>query len=349
VFLAKQGVRYVRGMRYFDDYREALEPGDIHEASLDGKPPDAGGDELPFGHLEDRRFEILVYRLKCAEMEDRNHHVRLMQGGRERGRDVIVYTAEGALAEIVQCKIYRDRIPGPQVLRELVKIALHAYLDPTLLGVGPIDHELWCPGGLTETAAKLFDAWPTTWTEAALAPEAAKVLAKYAAFDELEWETVRDFVVTTFSARIRPSTREGVAITTLVRQNISIYEAFFQGTVVMKKEQVAGALEDVIRRVMAEKEHYLNDADARHILDRIVSFSPEERLVSNSSIVLGLRPELVSRFRRDEYLRFAKHLVEGLYGLINIVMSVCARIQSNTGGDSSRFSGACDAKEPESS
>jgi len=48
----------------FDD---ALDPDEANAPALI-RAPDPGGDVLPFGHLEYRRFEILVYRLKYVEL-----------------------------------------------------------------------------------------------------------------------------------------------------------------------------------------------------------------------------------------------------------------------------------------
>ena len=316
-------------MRYFADFRDALESGEIERADSDAKPRDTGGDCLPFDHLEDRRFEVLAYRLRCATLDDRANRVRLMQGTGERGRDILVYTVAGRLAAIIQCKKYRDRMDGPVVVRELLKLAFHAVIDPTVLGSDAVSYELWCPGGLTEPAAKLLDSWPLDWTEARLAPEAAKVLQKYAAFDELTWDSAKTFVTTTFPQLVRPRDVDGLAISALVRNNRDIYGAFFQGMLVMEKEHVERSVEDVIRRVMGEQSRVLTDGDARHVLDRISSFGVDERIVSNCALVMGLKPELVSRFRRGEYETFATHLVQGLFGLIQVVMNACSRIQGD--------------------
>lgn len=70
---------------YFPGFHDALDLAEADAQPL-AKPSDAGGDALPFAHLEDRRFEVLVYRLKDAEMRPRGHRVTLMQGvGRRSG------------------------------------------------------------------------------------------------------------------------------------------------------------------------------------------------------------------------------------------------------------------------
>jgi hypothetical protein len=311
----------------FAGYEDALEPSEIAAVAGEAKPVDPGGDCLPFDHLEDRRFEILSYRLLCAELNDQAHRVRLMQGSGERGRDVLIYDDAGRLATIAQCKKYQDRLDRPLLLRELLKLALHAHLDGSLLGSASLNYEIWCPGGLTEPAARFVDAWPAEWTETTLATEAAKVLRKFAAFAELTWESAKDFVTRAFPARMRVRHVDGFSISARVRKYPGIYESFFEGKLVMRKEHVDEAIEGTIRRVMGEKSRYLEDGDARHVLDRIVSFGADERLVSNSTVLLGLKPDLIARFRRGEYDTFVKHLIEGLYGLMKLVMDALGRIQ----------------------
>jgi len=313
----------------FADYEDAFDPGEVTGTVPEPKPVDPGGDALPFEQIEDRRFEVLTYRVQCADLDDRGHRVRLMQGSGERGRDVLIYDDTGRLKRIVQCKNYRDRITRPLLVRELLKLAFHAHLDPTIIDATTIGYELWCPGGLTEPAAKLVDTWPRGWTEELLGPEAVKVLRNYAAFDEINWGNAKGFVTDRFAQQVKVVHLDRTTITARVRKHADIYAAFFEGKLVMEKEHVEVVFEDVLRRVMGDQARYLQDADARHILDRITSFPQDERLVFNNAMVMGLRAELVARFRRDEYEAFAKHMIQGLYGLVQVVMSACARIQGD--------------------
>lgn len=61
------------------------------------------------------------------------------------------------------------------LLDELIKLALHNHREPSLLGEGPIIYELWCPGGLTESAAKILDTWPRQWTADKLSGSANRI------------------------------------------------------------------------------------------------------------------------------------------------------------------------------
>lgn len=311
----------------FTHYREALDVAELRESDA-ARAPDTGGDCLPFDHLEDRRFEILVYRLQCAEHDDRAKRVRLMRGTGDRGRDVLVYGATGRLERIGQCKHYRDSVTRPMLIRELLKLAFHAAIDRSIVppDADVIGYDIWAPGGLTEPAAAFVDTWPAEWTAPVLELEVDRVLREYAAFDELRWDEVKDFVAA-LRGRFRLRHWGRLDISALVRKHTDIYAAFFEGSVVMRKEDVAESLEEIVRRTTGEQVRYANDRDARHVLDRITSFGADERLVSSSALVMGLKPQLVSRFKRGEYERFAKHLIEGIAGLIMVVVDACNRIQ----------------------
>lgn len=310
-------------MAYFQGFQDALEPEEAVQLSV-GKATDAGGDSLPFNHLEDRRFEILVYRLKYIELATGGERVTLMQGVGERGRDIVVYSAAGAVTQIIQCKNYGKRFTAPELRKELVKIALHNHLDPSIFGDGVVAYELWCPGGLTEPAAKLLDTWPRGWTAQAVAEDAVEVIGSYSAFKGMDWDAVGEAVVSRFQSIVRPSYRDGIIISALVRKHHSIHDAFFQGKIVMERDETLEA----VRRAVAEGFGVLTDKDIKHIIERLASFPPEKRIVHMSGYVMGLSRKLVSRFNSKEYEAFAKHSVQPTTGIIQVVQNACARLAS---------------------
>jgi hypothetical protein len=308
--------------KYFSSFQDALGQAEIE--ATPSKEIDAGGDVLPLGHLDDRRFEILVYRLKYAELKETDQRVTLMQGVGERGRDVIVYSSEGSLLAIVQCKQLLNKFSAPALKRELLKIALHHHLDNTVLGTEPVEYELWCPGGLTEPAARILDAWPKSWTVAAVGDDALEVIEEFAAFKHIEWSKVGAQIVEELGRLLRPRHVTAINMTTRIRGYLPVYEAFFQGKVVMARDDVKTSL----RELLAEAQGFsaLGDKDAKHVLDRITSFTPDTRHVHTFGYVMGLPPELVSKFNRKEYAAFAKHQMEGLTGIVQVVLQVCSRL-----------------------
>ena len=219
-------------------------PSETRSGLSDGKPPpsDTGGDSLPFSHLDAERFESLVYQLKSAEFVVKGHKVRRTQGGGDRGLDVVVYSSSGKMVQVVQCKNYKERFDAPALRKELVKLALNSYCDASLLDIDPvvrtISYELWCPGGLTDPAASFINTWPKDWTAAGLAKDAANVIKSNARFKNIDWNMAGERVVSEFKARVRPSYFEGADISQRVRGNLSVYEGFFQGKVVVPRDDL---------------------------------------------------------------------------------------------------------------
>ncbi|MEP7125045.1 MAG: hypothetical protein ABJE95_29210, partial [Byssovorax sp.] len=258
-------------MRYFSNSQDDLDLVELEPVPETEKAHTAPGDSLSFDGLEDRRFEVLAYKLTAAEPGGARAH--LMSGVRDKGRDIIVYSDAGKLVAIKQCKKYRDRLDEPTVRREMLKLAIHSYREPAILGSGPVVYELWCPGGLFETAESLFLEWPNRWTEMLLASDAAKVLREYAAFGELVWDDVKEYIVTKFPRIVTPGRLGALDISGRVRNHPTIFEEFFQVTSVMRTQDVRDFFSQL---GIAE----LTDDHGRHVLGRIKQFPPEQRLVA---------------------------------------------------------------------
>jgi hypothetical protein len=309
---------------YFHGFGPALGGDDL---PLEGsKPQDAGGDCLPFEHLDGRRLEVLAYRIKSADGAELEHRVALMQGSGERGRDVVVRDGSGRVVQIVQCKNLQDRLAEPIARTELLKVALHAFLEPTILGDGPVVYELWCPSGFTEPAACFVDSWPNLWTDESLKPLAERLFDKYVAFYDLSWETVCDFVLLNFPKIVRAKRREGVDITVSVRRHVEICESFFESRIVMDRADVLSAIQQAVAASTTAAFEKISDRDSAHLLDRIASFPAEKRLVGTTGYVMGLPLELVSQFRQSEYLEYAKCSMHATSGITIVVQNACARI-----------------------
>jgi hypothetical protein len=285
------------------------------------QPQDFGGDTLPFSKLSGRRFEILVYRLKAARLDNSNQPITLMQGVGERGRDILIYSADGALMEIVQCKNYESRLDRGELIRELGKLALHHYQQPGILGNRQITYEMWCPPGLSEPANELLDMWPSQWTENIIRSYVEAVIETFAAFKGLTWPVVRHSILTVFPQQVRPRKVDGILTTVLVRQFADIYRDFFQGAVVMNQQDVEASL----RRLLGEAGlPQLTDEDVAHLIKRIQSFPNDRRIYMGFAHVFGLSAEFIASMQDAELREFAQQLlapVKVAPGLVPILIT----------------------------
>ena len=126
---------------------------------------------------------------------------------------------EGFVGEIVQCKNQRKPLSKPDLIRELLKLALHQLLDPAILGDGfvLVRYEIWCTGDFTEQAALLVDTWPACWNEESVNPQFSEVIEEYKTLSALQWASTHNQVLEKFPSRIDVSKLNPVDITVIVR------------------------------------------------------------------------------------------------------------------------------------
>ena len=295
---------------YFQTFT-SCEPGELSLPATD-RPTQRNPDILPFDALSGRRFEILCYRLKKAQHP--HTIVHLMQGTGDTGRDVVVFK-DGRVAEVVQCKNQRERLTKPQLLTELGKLALYHYLEPRMLG--PVSYEMWCPPGLSGPASDLINTWPSRWVETEIAG-AVKRLLKLPTFADLTWNNVKSSILHDFPKLLSPRKLEGIDLTDRVRQSPEIFDGFFVVHRVISETDV--------RRVLSEAGwRQLNDADIKHLVDRVESFSSHERLRFLSNYVLGLKPEFILAMTKEELEVFYKNIMQSVIGNLETIMKVGIR------------------------
>jgi len=117
--------------------------------------------KFPLGRLEPRDFELLLYCLfntsaPPSPLSKAYDHVRVLNDGQDRGRDVVLY-GSGKAVGIIQCKRHNSNISLPEVFREIIRFILFAHLSPELLPAGPaFQYVLALALPPAETAADLF-------------------------------------------------------------------------------------------------------------------------------------------------------------------------------------------------
>lgn len=247
-----------------------------------------------------------------------------MQGVGERGRDVVVYGSHGRVLEVIQCKNLDARYTAPSLRKELVKLALHNFLDRSILDSDTVKYELFCPGDLTEPAARFIDTWPREWIAERLADDATEVITAYAAFQGLRWNDIGEQVTHSFSTRVHVTYRGGIDLALNVKGCTSIYEDYFIAKHVMSREDVLAAVRDAV--VEATGYAQLKDDDAKHLISRVTSFSSEQRVVHSSGYVMGLPLAFVSQLKRAEFELFTKRAMRATVDMVEMVTNVGSRL-----------------------
>jgi hypothetical protein len=113
---------------------------------------------LPLTELDPRHFEILCYYLLCEEAGGDNFFddVTLLSAGADKARDILL--RRSAVTGIVQCKrLARSMGPGA-IATEILRFALYAVRDRSLLPQPGTRYEFWTASGVNEEARKLIEA-----------------------------------------------------------------------------------------------------------------------------------------------------------------------------------------------
>jgi len=283
---------------------------------------DVGADVLPFAHLEARRFEILVYRLKKADASYAEKKVDLLKSVGDRGRDILVYSAQGHLEEIVQCKNFTRKLDKGELLHELVKIALHSAKDKDLLGTENITYEIWCTGGFTEPASDLLDKWPNSWIEDTILPAFDDVTKKYEGLKELNWESIKTFILNEFPTKISTKKLGRIDITEKVREQDRIFEEYFVAKRVLDEKTTLKNLLDTLAQGSV---HVISDSDMQHIHDRVSSFPADRRFYIGSGYVLGIPLELIRLMNKEENFKFGLSIMSPVHNIRTLMTDVILR------------------------
>jgi len=265
----------------------------------DYRPKDVGGDVLPFDHLSGFRFELLAYRLQAETTgSDPTCAVTLVKTSGDRARDVLVYE-RGRLVKIIQCKNQRARLSRPEAMREITKLALHFHSDESLLPAkgSLVGYELWSAGDFSEPAAKLIDEWPSSWDEQEVERTFVELKETYVHFKDLEWLTVRNYLLNYMQSKIYCAKKTPVDITVLVRNSPLVHQQFFVGHIVASMEDVRDVLTEILTKTGMRQ---ISDEDVRHLVDRISSYQKSDRLVFLMAHVLGISQQVFAEMTPNE-------------------------------------------------
>lgn len=302
---------------YFSGFNPG--PPEIEALAEAERAPDYNGRDLTFVHLDDRSFEVLAWRLKCEDVgADR---VRLMQGTGERGRDVVVYD-RGRVDTIVQCKLLRSRMNRPDVIRELLKVALHDVLDPAVLAAGGVRYEIWAPGGFSEPTEDLIRGWPTTWDGEEVREYFSTVRDAYTAFADLTWDDVKDRMLGDFPARLRPIAVGGHVISVAVRAAPPVHADFFNVNWTAPLDMVQRAVRDTMR---GEGFRHVTEEDVRYLLDRIEAIAPDQRHGTGFGFLLGVPDSLLAAMTQSEFHVLLESTMSAAYQTTSLLSGVLAR------------------------
>jgi len=161
------------------------------------KPIAYSGVDYPINQLSsDRRFEKLLhrifeYRIK-DDLKDKFDKATLMQGGSERGRDVLLQR-NGKVNGVIQCKMNTSgNLSKEKVSKEIIKFALYYYQDNSLVDdLESFIYYFVCSDKFTGSSIELLvDFKSKILKEEKLEEWIKSVLRGFSTFKELVYEDI---------------------------------------------------------------------------------------------------------------------------------------------------------------
>lgn len=173
---------------------------DILEAFLANadKPTALSNFAYPLNALDDRVFEILTYsifkkRIAIGEKAVQDFgDVQLMQGVGEKGMDCIL-TKHQKIHAVIQCKKYSKNLSETIILEEIVKFAIHVFLDSKrFASPKQFKYFISTSTGYTASAIKMLEdiKEKTFFKSRSIEPLIFKILKKYKEFEQINVKLV---------------------------------------------------------------------------------------------------------------------------------------------------------------
>lgn len=221
------------------------------------KPPVYERQGYPYADLDDRQFEILLYYIFKAEIENdvrkrKYDRVSLMPGVGERGRDCVL-TYRGANVGLIQCKNYTGRLDRPGAAREIIKFALHSLKDRSLISdQNNFTYHLAVSSDFTEPAILLLDNFNDAITdEADFEKWTTKVINENKSLADMTFAGVKDDLAAVLRS-IRVEKLTAVDLNLKLKSCPGIASLFFEVQKVTLIEDASRLIEQNVRGLLVD-------------------------------------------------------------------------------------------------
>ncbi|MCK9392299.1 MAG: NACHT domain-containing protein [Syntrophales bacterium] len=185
----------------------------------------------PFGDLDDRSFELLLYSLaqsRTALFRFDYDHVGLALAGGDKGRDVVLFK-NGLLCGVIQCKRTNVLIDRASLAKEILKFVLHALQDGMMPSpTPPIHYMIACSLGLNREAIAFVESYPSSLVNdhQKLETLCSELLAKYATLT-IDFSAESQRILTALRG-MRVTTLLPADLSVALASNVAISKTFFE-------------------------------------------------------------------------------------------------------------------------
>lgn len=237
--------------------------------------PAFNGRHYPIEYLDPREFELLNYFLFKKNIESGIHKgkfdtVLLMKGMSDRGRDLLLQYGSKNRG-IVQCKRYESLLTRPALAREVIKFALHAIQDKSLIADrSQFTYYFVVLKGFNETATKFLGNFNNeSVNELDLKPWTEEVINENTSLNNLNYDDIAGQLKEILSSiKMEPITSADLDLQ--LKENRDVVSIFFE------VEKVAS--ESMIREVLEEFTGFKNDEDMEKLRQKLKDIPKDKRL-----------------------------------------------------------------------
>ncbi|WON95062.1 NACHT domain-containing protein [Sphingobacterium sp. UGAL515B_05] len=233
---------------------------DMFEAltNINPKPTAYSGQELNFLALDDRIFEILLYQIFKARIEnndftlaERYDNVVLMQGVGERGRDCFL-TKNGKNVGVIQCKKLNKNLNKTDVLKEILKFLIHYTQDKSLItDIEKFDYYFAVSKGFAETASVLLANFNDSYDEEEVKRNCEKILSSYSSLREVSYQEIEETIKNAIK-KIRVYTLKPADLNQYLFEHPKLIKNFFRILTVTDNTLLEGIIDNYLAPILSK-------------------------------------------------------------------------------------------------
>lgn len=226
--------------------------------NINPKPTSYSGQGFNYLDLDDRVFEILLYQIFKARIENNDFiignkfdNVILMQGVGERGRDCFL-TKNAKNVGVIQCKQVNKNINRPDVLKEILKFLIYYTQDKTLItNLDNFHYYFAVSKGFTETAILLLSNFNNSYDEDEVRVISTKILNQYSTLKNVSYENISETIKDAF-LKINVSQIIPADLNQYLYENEKLIKNFFRILTVTDNSLLEGIIENYLSPILSK-------------------------------------------------------------------------------------------------
>lgn len=280
---------------------------------------------LPIERMDDRVFEILIYRLIVAKsviIKTTYTNVYLMEGTRDKGRDTTIYSL-GEIVGVVQCKRYLSRISKNNITTELFKFIMFASLDEEIRPNASWEYAFCATTYFSEDAVRFYTKETPSFTDGELVDEIEKLRKQYKTLEPFDTSANLDQFKDILS-KASITIFDKNSLISILKDNLDIFKQFFRIAPIIDEKHFSDLLKENAPQLIAEGIKLMSSQDVAGFATNLSKFSEDFCIRLGIVNFFGYHYE----FFKDNFVDIANSLKQILEAKAKIEMMFMDFLQS---------------------